>query len=93
MLNIFCWALTHSFNCFAPAVWYGILPDKLVFTVDTAPPGMIDFLSDYRAINSVGECYLHTVEVTSSNLVSPKTVFLWCIESSNRQGLSKLLFS
>ncbi len=25
-----------------------------------------------RAINSVGECYLHTVEVTGSNPVSPK---------------------
>jgi hypothetical protein len=25
----------------------------------------------FWAINSVGECYLHTVEVTSSNLVSP----------------------
>ena len=28
-----------------------------------------------RAINSVGECYLHTVKVTSSNLVSPNKQF------------------
>ena len=28
-----------------------------------------------RAINSVGECYLHTVEVTGSNPVSPTSIY------------------
>ena len=29
------------------------------------------FFINQRAINSAGECYLHTVEVSSSNLLSP----------------------
>ena len=31
-------------------------------------------ISGHRAVNSAGECYLHTVEVTSSILVPP-TIF------------------
>ena len=30
-----------------------------------------DGLYDERAVNSAGECYLHTVEVTGSNPVPP----------------------
>ena len=33
-------------------------------------------ITHYRAVNSVGECHLHTVEVTGSNPVPPTTQFL-----------------
>jgi hypothetical protein len=42
------------------------------------------------AINSAGECYLHTVEVTGSNPVSPTTADFWSERIPRLSGITYL---